>query len=268
MAHTNTRKGPRVLFYDLETTHNLVASFRLWDRGGMSIPHQNVVQERYIVTASWKWEGERKVHAVATTDFPELYNKNPHSDLLVVKKLYDVMTEADVTVAHNGDQYDQKFLNGRILANGLPPLPPIKSVDTKKIASSRFLLNSNRLDYLGKFLGLGRKLHTDGEWWLDILVGTDAQRRKAIAEMVRYNKQDVLLLEEIYHKLQPFMPDHVNRQLFDGHLACPRCGSKDYQSRGLRHAISRSYRQFQCKKCYGWFRDEKPLPKQVHHRVL
>jgi hypothetical protein len=256
-------KGPRILLYDLETMQNIVASFQLWSRGGLSIPHQNVIQEKYIVTASWKWLGERKVHAVATTDFPELYDKNPHSDLMVVKKLYDVMMQADIIVAHNGDQYDVKYLNGRILLNGLPPLPPIRTVDTKKVASRMFLLNSNRLDALGKMLGLGRKLHTDGQWWLDILLGPDEKRRKAIKQMIRYNKQDVLLLEEIFNKLRPFMPDYVNRQLYTGErgIQCTKCGSTHYQSRGVHHAKTRSYRRYQCQatECRGWFRDPKPI---------
>lgn len=261
MPNKTPARRPRILLYDLETTHNIVAAFRLWARGGNSIPHTNVLQERYIVTASWKWLGEKKVHAVATTDFPELYEKNPHSDLLVVKKLYDVMMEADVIVAHNGDQYDKKFLLGRILANGLPPLPPIPSLDTKKVAARFFELNSNRLDYLGKLLGVGRKLHTDIEWWLDILTGPDEKRRAAIKKMVRYNKQDVLLLEDVFLKLQPFMPDHMHRQLFttpETMVTCPRCHSTHIQSRGTHKAVSRVYQRFQCQKCGGWFRNVKP----------
>lgn len=263
-------KGPRILFYDLETTHNLVAAFRLWERGGMSIPHQNLIQQRYIVTASWKWLGENKVHAVATTDFPEVYAKNPHDDREVVKALMAVLMEADVIVAHNGDAYDKKFLNGRILLNGLSPLPPITSVDTKKVAQRVFDLNSNRLDALGRALGLGRKLHTDGQWWLDIVAGTDEARRAAIKKMVHYNKQDVRLLEEVFLKLQPFMPDHINRQLFDPKALCPRCGSHKVQRRGLHKAISRAYQRFQCQNCSGWFRSDKPdsVIKKPTVRVL
>ena len=249
--------GPRVLFWDVETVMNIVATFRLW--GDQYIPHQNVLQEGYIVTASWKWLGDKRVHSVATTDDPKRFAANPHDDFHVIKTLHDVLSSADVIVAHNGDQFDTKVFNARAIAHGLPPLPPVVSVDTKKIAKLKFKFNSNRLDYLGHYLGVGRKIETTPGLWMKILAGTDAERRRAIREMVIYNKQDVLLLEDVFKKLQPYMPQHVNRKLYGGQGACPRCGSNHVQSRGTHKAVSRAYQRFQCQACGGWFRDVKPL---------
>ena len=256
MANDTPRK-PRIVLYDLETTHNVVAAFRLWDRGGNSIPHTNVIQERYIVCACWKELGEKTVHSVATSDDLKRFRKNPHDDYHVVKKLHDVLSNADVIVAHNGDQYDLKFLRGRIIAHGLAPLPPIVSVDTKKIAASQFLFNSNRLDYLGKFLGVGRKIETSSGLWLNILMGDIPTKIKAIKEMVVYNKQDVLLLEDIFKKLQPYIKQRLFGRQHEP-KACPKCGSTHFQSRGTQAAITRVYRRFQCVACGGWFRDDKP----------
>lgn len=259
-------KRPRILFWDLETTHNIVATFRLF--GEDYIPHTNMIQERYIVCASWKWLGENKVHSVSTMDDPERFKKNPHDDKHVVIELYKALSEADVIVAHNGDQYDTKFFKGRAIAQGLPPLPPIQSIDTKKVAKKVFLFNSNRLDYLGNFLGVGRKIQTSPGLWMKILIGTDAERRKAIKEMVVYNKQDVLLLEDVFKKLQPYVENHINLQLFDPEAGCPRCGSTHVQSRGEHKAISRTYKRFQCQTCHGWFRRVKPTDVKPTARVL
>lgn len=253
-------KGPRILLWDIETAHNIVASFSLWERRGLSIPHQNIIQQRYIITASWKWAGEKKVYSVSTLDDRERYRKNPHDDYHVVKTLHQVLSSADVIVAHHGDAYDTKYFKGRALVHGMPPIPPVASIDTKKIASSQFLLPSNRLDALGALLGVGRKIETSNQWWLDILVGTDAARRAAIKKMVRYNKQDVLLLEDVFYKLQPYMPNHINAQLFDPAAGCPRCSSTNVQRRGIHKAISRTYQRFQCMACGGWFRKDKAEP--------
>jgi uncharacterized protein YprB with RNaseH-like and TPR domain len=264
-------KKPRILFWDIETTHNLVASFSLWERRGLSIPHGNVIQERYVVTASWKWDGEKKVHSVTTLDDPKRFAKNPHDDTHVVQTLHKVLSEADVIVAHHGDAYDTKYFQGRALILGLPPIPPVKSVDTKKIASKHFYLNSNRLDYLGKVLGVGRKIPTSNQWWLDILVGTDEKRREAITKMVRYNKQDVLLLEDVFNKLRPYIKMPVNYQLFAPNGGCPNCGAPHPpQARGTRSSGMHVYQRFQCQACSKWLtgtRALKTVPRPEHRSL-
>lgn len=249
---------PRVLLYDIETTHNKVAAFRLLN--DFTLPHENILQERYIVCASWKWLGEKKVYAVSTLDDPKRFKKDFTDDFVVVSKLHDIISEADVIVGHNGDHYDLKFSETRMLKQGLSPLPPATTIDTLKVARARFMFNSNKLDYLGQFLGVGQKIHTGNDLWLRVLDG-DAD---AIREMVVYNKQDVLLLEDVFLKLRPYMPNHINRQLFgNDHVGeCPRCGSRHIQARGRRVAISNVYNQFQCQECGGWFR-EKTADKKV-----
>ena len=239
--------SPRIVLWDIETTHNLAAIFRLFED---YTSHENIIQERYIVCAAWKVLGEEQVHAVSTLDNPKLYKKDPHNDRHVVEVLHKVLSDADVIIAHNGDQYDIKFAEGRMLAHGLSPLPPIPSIDTLKVAKSRLLLNSNKLDYLAKYLGFGGKVATRNELWLRVLQGD----QKAIREMVEYNKHDVVLLEKVFLKLRPYAANHINRQLFGHTDGCPRCGSRHFQSRGTHKAISRTYQRWQCQACGGWWR--------------
>lgn len=243
-------KRPRIVLWDIETTHNIVATFRLW--GEEYIPHENVLQERYVVCACWKVLGEKQVHSVATTDDLKRFKANPHDDRHVVETLHKVASEADVLVAHNGDAYDVKFLKGRAIAHGLAPLPPLNTIDTKKVAKARFLFNSNRLDYLGRYLGVGQKSHTSPGLWLRVIQG-DA---RAVKEMVAYNKQDVLLLEAVFNKLRPHMPEHVNRKLYSEWGDCPRCGSNHVKSNGYRATATRLYQRLQCLDCGGWFKGE------------
>lgn len=251
---------PKILIWDIETTHNVVASFDLRDE---YTPHTNIIQERYVVCACWKFLGEKKVYSVSTLDDPKRYAKNPHDDYHVIKTLHEVLSESDVIVAHNGDAFDKKYLETRILFHGLPALPPITSIDTYKVAKSRFKFNSNRLDYLGKFLGFGGKKSTPPGLWLDVLKGDP----KAIQTMVDYNKRDVTLLESIFLKLRPYIQNHISRELF-GKVGCPRCGSHKIQSRGVHRSITKIYQRFQCQSCSGWFRQLKAEAGSTKSRVL
>lgn len=257
-----TSKSPRVILYDLETSHNLAAVFGLANQDWIN--PENIIQERYIVSFAWKVLGEAKVHAVSVLDDPKWFAIDPHCDNYVVKELHKVLSSADVIIAHNGDAYDIKFAETRMLYHELPPLPPITKIDTLKIAKSRFMFNSNKLDYLGKFLKVGEKAHTSPGLWLRVLAGASG----AVEEMVKYNKQDVLLLERVFLKLRPYCADHINRQLFGQHAGCPRCGSLQVQSRGVHRAISRTYQRFVCTACRGWFRLVKPEGKAASLKVL
>lgn len=252
---------PKIVIWDVENSHTVAAVFQLMNNDYIS--HENVLQERYLISASWKLLGEKKVHSVSVLDDPKLFRKDPHNDRHVVETLHKVLSEADVIVAHNGDNFDIKLTEGRMLFHGLPALPPIPSIDTLKVAKSRLLLLSNKLDYLARFLGFGKKIPTRNELWLQVLQGD----KKAIEEMVKYNKHDVVLLEKVFLKLQPYCANHINRQLF-GLEGCPRCGSKQYQSRGFHRAISRTYRRFQCNSCHGWWKSTKPEGKATSSRVL
>lgn len=254
------KSEPKILFWDIETSHNIVASFQLRDE---YTPHTNIIQERFVICAAWKWLGKSKVYTASVLDDSKRFAKNHADDKHVIEALHRVLSEADVIVAHNGDNFDMKFVQARMLYHNLPALPPIKSIDTYKVAKARFRFNSNRLDYLGKFLGFGGKKSTPSGLWLDILKGD----KKAVKVMVDYNKRDVTLLESVFKKFIPYIPTYINRQLFGG-IGCPRCGSSKVQSRGYAKTLTKNYRRFQCNKCSGWFRELKSDSKPTKHRVI
>lgn len=254
--------SPRVLFFDIETSLQPVAVFQLAHNDW--IDPSSILGERYIICASWLWEGEKKVRSVSVTDDPERFAKDPYDDRHVVEKLHEVLSEADLLIGHNSDNFDKKYIDTRILYHGLSCLPPIPSVDTYKVAKSKLLFNSNKLNYIGTFLKLGKKISTTPGLWMRVLNGD----MEAVKEMVRYNKQDVVLLEKVFRKLLPYIPNYLSRELFGG-TGCPRCGSAKIQSRGVQRAITRTYQRFQCKTCSGWFRLLKTdKGSATTHRVI
>jgi hypothetical protein len=254
-------KGPNVLFWDIETAQNLVALFSLMHND--YVDPSNIIRERYMISAAWLWNDESKVHSVSVLDDPKRYDKNPHDDYHVVKTLYDVLSQADVIIGHNADSYDKKWLDTRALVHGLKPLPPITSIDTLKVAKKRFALNSNKLDYIAKLLRVGEKIPTTPGLWLRVLAGD----KKAIREMVTYNRHDVEVTRSVFKKLQPYCDSHINRELF-GKTGCPRCGSTKVQSRGVHRAITKTYQRFCCNDCGGWFRELRSENKSTKYRVI
>ena len=65
---------------------------------------------------------------------------------------------------------------------------------TLKLSRSKFKFNSNKLDYIAKYLGMGEKIKTEFGLWKDIVLNKD---KDAMAKMVKYCQQDVRLLEKV-----------------------------------------------------------------------
>lgn len=233
---------PRILFWDLETSLSIVTTFTLKTD---YISHESILQDWNIISGAWKFSGDSKVHAISV-------GKDPSDDKHVVEVLRDVIDQADIIVHHNGDKFDIKKFNTRLLLNGLPPIDRrVLTVDTLKEARKTFSFLSNRLDYLAQVLGIGAKLPHSTGLWLKALRGD----RKAVKEMVEYNKYDVSpLLEGVYEKLKPYI-NHPNVAAFmnDDRPRCTHCGKDKLEKRG--YATTKAglrYARFQCKGCSAW----------------
>jgi DNA polymerase elongation subunit (family B) len=206
------------------------------------------IQERMIISMAWKWLGEKKVYSMSLPD-SRGYRKDPKNNRKLIEKLHTLFSAADIIVGQNSDNFDIKMANAEFLQYGLTPPSPYKTFDTLKVARAKFRFNSNKLDDLGKRLGLGRKVKTGGfDLWLGCLNGD----KKAWAKMVKYNKQDVILLEKIYLKLRPWSTNHPNVNVFDEVDACPVCSGTRLQRRGWAIVGMNKRRKFQCQDCGKW----------------
>jgi hypothetical protein len=230
----------KILFWDIETWPMEVVAWGLWEQ---NISIDMIRKESGVICGAWKWAGAEKVEAVAVDP------RKPGDDFPVIKKLHAVLSSADVLVAHNGDQFDVKRFNARAIYHGLRPIPPIPTVDTLKVAKGMFSFNSNKLDYLGQFLKVGKKLSTGGiQLWLKVMAGD----RKALKQMIAYNKTDVVVLEAVYEKLRPYMKNHPNHAVYSGIDCCPNCGSKSLRRQGFKRTRASVKQQLQCQTCGSW----------------
>ena len=90
----------------------------------------------------------------------------------------EILDEADIIIAHNGDRFDLRKIKARFLSNGIMPPMPYKTIDTLKVARKEFALTSNKQDYITKLLGVQEKLDTDFQLWVDCMDGyIDALKR-------------------------------------------------------------------------------------------
>jgi len=234
----------KILCWDIETGYALATIFSLFqDR----LPSNSIEQEWYVISAAWKWLGSSKTEAVSVLDDRDAFRKDPTNDYAVVKKVHELLSEADAIVHHFGDRFDLPKMNTRFIQLGLPPIPPLVQIDTYKIAKKEFKFMSNRLDYIAKYLGLEGKLPTPPELWIDCLHG----KVGAIKHMVKYNKQDVDLLEQVYIRLAPYTNSKFNQNIFsdDGELVCSLCGESSFRRVKDRVQRVNVMRQVQCKCC-------------------
>lgn len=256
MAHQDVmsvkQTKPRVLLFDIETMANLVYVWGKYE--------QNVIAyERhwYMLTFAYKWLGEKETYVKSLPDY-SMYKKDKYNDIELIKDLWKLFDEADIIIAHNGNSFDIKKANARFIKHKLKPPSPYRSVDTKLEAKKYLKMDSNKLDDLGDYFNIGRKINTGGfELWL----GCEAGDRKAWKKMCDYNIQDVILLEKVYLEMLPYMKTHPNTALWGNVIGCPNCGSGNTQKRGVARSKGITglilKQRYQCKDCGAWYQGEK-----------
>jgi len=215
-------KKPKILFYDIETSPNLAYVWGKYKQDVIAFK-----EERQILSFAYKWQGQKTVKVVS--------NRNTFkTDKQLVNVLATLLQEADIVVAHNGDNFDRKIVKTRMLYWGLKPLKINCSVDTLKAARSYFNFNGNSLNDLARYLNLGEKLANPGiSLWIRCMEGDP----KSWSLMEKYNKQDVVILEKLYDKLAPWIENHPNVAKLlgkDKTLFCPLCSSVNTQKHGFR----------------------------------
>jgi hypothetical protein len=231
----------KIIVFDIETSPVIANTWTLYPK---YLSHDNIIQDWFIICAAWKEVGKDKVHAVKIDKLGDDYN--------VVKTLRDALAEADVIVGHYIDKFDIKKLNTRLIYHGLDPLPKIPTVDTKKEACKIGAFTSNKLDYLSKTLLGEGKIQVEFGLWLEVMKGS----KKALKEMVEYNKVDVIRNEGVYLKLRPFMKNHPHRGAMIGeerNCSCRACGSTNVKKNGIRHtAAGLKKQEIQCRECHSY----------------
>lgn len=238
----------KICVWDIETSPMKTYTWGLFPNNG--IPHSAIIEDWHILCIAWKELGKKQVESVSCFD-----SGNKQDDYNVVKKVRKMLEDVDILIHHNGDEFDLKKFNSRLIYHKLPPLPRILTIDTKKIKKvARF--SSHRLDFLAKVFGHAGKIKTDFDLWVDV----DRGDVNAMKKMVKYCKQDVRELEKVYLDLRPYMTNHP--VISDPHTRnCPCCNSSDIAKHKVRTSATGIKRQqYQCNNCGRYFQERKATP--------
>ena len=251
---------PKILLWDLETSKAKVEGYTYSRKQYSSfLPDSWITRPVWIHAAAWKWLDKNTVNSTSVLKDKERFEADYTDDYQVVKTLYNLMFDADIIVAHNGDNFDTKILNARLLYHGFDPLPKMLSIDTLKLARRRFKIESNSLRYLAKYLDVALK--DDSPNWEKVARGCP----KEIKASEKYCRQDIRALEGIYKRLAPWNESAPNMNAFSAHehdvCAKPDCGHWDLEHRGYRITKAGKYKRYQCKACGGWSQGKKNLIK-------
>lgn len=243
------------LYIDIEVSPNVGV---FWQSGHkISVGTENIIRERAVMVACWKWEGQKKVYS-ATWDAKQ-------SDKELVKTLAKICESASEIVAHNGDRFDLPWLRTRALFHGVLFPHSLRTVDTLKLSRNQFKFNSNRLDYISKFTGGHGKLPTQFAWWLSIMFD---KNKKAMDEMVKYCKMDVLELERVHQIMIPYIKPKVS--VTTERLDCPECGSDNTGMKERTMLVSGSVNvRMRCNCCHvTWSIPEKTYQNANKARTI
>jgi len=206
----------RVLIFDIETAPLMANIWSLWNQNvGYNL--SMLESDWFIITWSAKWLFEEKVYTGKLTP-KEAKEQN---DSRIVRNFWELLNEADIVIAHNGDKFDIKRVNTRFLKLGLHPPTPYQTIDTLKHVRKKFNISSNKLDYVAQFLELG------------------------------YNIKDVTLLEEVYLRIRSWITPHPNMGLHIGEnvTCCATCGGTELSVVGTYKTYMSEYDALRCDSC-------------------
>ena len=236
----STTKTYRIrLFFDIETSPNIGL---FWEAGyKKNIDYSNIIKERAIICICYKWEGEKEVFS--------LNWDSKQDDKKMLEKFIEVADTATELVGHNGDKFDLAWIRTRCLFHKIPMFPKYTTIDTLKVARQKFRFNSNRLNYIADYLGIGQKIKTEYSLWKDILLKKD---KIAMEKMIKYCKKDVSLLEQVFVALKGHIEPKTHYGVIFGEDrgSCPECGSDDLiKSKKTVTATGLIRIQYRCKTC-------------------
>lgn len=248
------RKGPKVLIFDIETAPIIAHVWGLWEN---NVGLNQIVSDWHILSWSAKWLGD----APNKTMYDDQRNeKNLQNDKRLLQGIWDLLDEADVVITQNGVHFDKKKLNARFIMNDFTKPSSYKHIDTKLLASKHFGFTSNKLEYMTdklcvKYKKLKHTKFPGHEMWTECLKGNlDAWK-----EMEKYNKYDVLALEELYNKLIPW-DSSINFNVYsDDEVNECKCGSVSFIKNGFYYTNVAKYQRYRCKGCGAEIRDRNNL---------
>lgn len=133
------------------------------------------------------------------------YRDNRADDRAISKAIYKELKKYDIWVAHNGVDFDDKFLRTR-LSEAQIEMPRNKIIDPVWIARKNFRFGRNSLDQIASHFNVPGKNHVDMKYWKKAKFNHGAGETAAMNYIVEHCQRDVLVLESVFNKIKYLVP--------------------------------------------------------------
>lgn len=200
----------------------------------------------FLLCVGYKYLDEGKVEVLTRP-----LGGDPFDDKALAKATYDILSNAEAVITHNGKRFDVPAINTRLLLNGLPVLPAtLRHFDTCETIFKKLKMGASLKNCISEFDLPSEKTALDLKGSLRAVMGN----KKDYNWIVDHCKKDVLATEALYKRLAPMgAPGWSMAALKGKKEACPTCGDAGrMQRRGWNVAIKNRSPRFQCQKCGGW----------------
>lgn len=255
--------APRIITLDIETVPLESYTWGIWEQ---NVGLEMIKTEWSILSFAAKWLDKK---TVIYSDTMGRGAKKVRDDKKLVGEIWKLLDSADIVVAQNGQRFDLKKINARLIQHGYGPYSPVKVVDTLLVAKRHFAFTSNKLEWQSKYLTDSPKSkHKEFpgfELWAECM----KDNPKARAELCHYNKQDVIATEKLYLRQRPWIENHPNLGTYSlrGDVTCPKCDSPDVQMAGTRVLSAGVYQRYHCRACGGWSRGKSLMNDKEVRKV-
>lgn len=231
--------APRILVVDIETKLLDIRAFGIRDQHIALHQIRSIAKSaRTIHCIGWKWLGERKAHVLSEWE---------HGYTGMVRKIRDLLDEADAVLGFNHINFDMKKMMGQFALLGIAFPKPATNIDIYKTVR-QWGFPSSKLDYIAQAFELGRKVEHPGyKMWNDCLDGCQKAQRK----MAKYCAGDVRLTEDVYLRLRPYILNHPHLHDTPGH-SCANCGEDRLTSQGWKRTKYFKVQSLKCTSCGSW----------------
>ena len=206
---------PKILFLDLEILPNLDKALKHWVELHSFNKFDNRLMKAQVTSIccfGYKFYNESKAKVINAWDFPA-WETDVNDDYELCKEARKLFEGVDAVVHQNGDRFDMPYFNTKLLEHGLEPLPPLPTIDLKKLCKKHLFLLSNSLKNQSGYITGESKLN-HGEGW-ELWVKTHKRIKKYMNLMSKYCAQDVDVMEPIFKKLRPYIKNIPNHNLFN-----------------------------------------------------
>jgi DNA polymerase elongation subunit (family B) len=237
----NLITNSRILVIDIETFPALMWG---WGMFKQNFGVEQIKEDPQIACVGYKWLGEKETYCLTNWEM---------SQKEMLTETLKLLEECDAAISKNGARFDIPWIRTELLKHKIGVMPKLTHIDLEKAARAYFRFHSNKLEYIVKYLDIGRKVENEGfGLWRKVMEGDPKARKR----MVTYCKGDVIITERLYNEMGPHIENHPAIRAL-GSKACVFCGSTKTQQRGKRYTACYEIQRHQCKSCRKWFDGER-----------